>query len=234
MFHREGPSVLELTNQWLSSTQRGYDLLAPKFDYTPFRTPGSLLSIVREHIQRFAPVNSLLDMCCGTGAAIQALEGLYDHAVGIDFSRGMLDVAGKGTNKGAVDFVLGNALSLPVKRNFDMIVSFGAFGHILAHEQPRMISEISQALKPGGRFVYVTSEMPSIWSRSYWLSRGANAVMHARNWVLKPRFDMYYLTFLLPEAKNLLEDFGFTVKVSRPFSKPFERLRLVVAALESS
>ena len=134
MFHREGPSVLELTNQWLSSTQRGYDLLAPKFDYTPFRTPGSLLSIVREHIQRFAPVNSLLDMCCGTGAAIQALEGLYDHAVGIDFSRGMLDVAGKGTNKGAVDFVLGNALSLPFKRNFDMIVSFGAFGHILAHE----------------------------------------------------------------------------------------------------
>ena len=47
MFHREGPSVLELTIQWLSSTQRGYDLLAPKFDYTPFRTPDSVLSVVR-------------------------------------------------------------------------------------------------------------------------------------------------------------------------------------------
>ena len=103
MFHPEGPSVLELTNQWLSSTQRGYDLLAPKFDYTPFRTPDSVLSIVREHIMPFAPLNSLLDLCCGTGAAIQALEGLYDHAVGIDFSRGMLDVAGKGAEKRAVD-----------------------------------------------------------------------------------------------------------------------------------
>ncbi len=38
------------------------------------------LSVVREHIQRFTPANSLLDMCCGTGAAIQVLEGLYDHA----------------------------------------------------------------------------------------------------------------------------------------------------------
>ncbi len=116
MFHREGPSVLELTIQWLSSTQRGYDLLAPKFDYTPFRTPDSVLSVVREHIQRSTPAHSLLDMCCGTGAAIQVLEGLYDHAVGIDFSRGMLDVAGKGAEKRVVDFVLGNALSLPFKK----------------------------------------------------------------------------------------------------------------------
>ena len=159
MFHHEGPSVLELTNQWLSSTQRGYDLLAPKFDYTPFRTPDSVLSIVRENIQPFATVGSLLDLCCGTGAAIQALEGLYDHAVGIDFSRGMLDVAGKGANERPVDFVLGNALSLPFKRTFDMIVSFGAFGHILAQEQPGIISEISRALNPGGRLVFVTSVM---------------------------------------------------------------------------
>ena len=79
----------------------------------------------------FAPLNSLLDLCCGTGAAIQALEGLYDHAVGIDFSRGMLDVAGKGAEKRVVDFVLGNALSLPFKRSFDMIVSFGQGNRVL-------------------------------------------------------------------------------------------------------
>ena len=57
MFHPEGPSVLELTNQWLSSTQLGYDLLAPKFDYTPFRTPDSVLSIVRERIRPLAPMS---------------------------------------------------------------------------------------------------------------------------------------------------------------------------------
>ena len=39
MFHAKGPTFWELAVQALSSTEHGYDLLAPKFDYTPFRTP---------------------------------------------------------------------------------------------------------------------------------------------------------------------------------------------------
>ena len=91
MFHRKGPSFFELAKQWLSSTERGYDLLAPKFDYTPFRTPGSVLSAVDEQLQRSAPISSLLDVCCGTGAAMQSLRPLGCHRmVGIDMSAGML------------------------------------------------------------------------------------------------------------------------------------------------
>ena len=37
--------------------------------------------------------------------------------------------------------------------------------------------------------------------------------------MLKPRFDMFYLTFLLPDAKELLEDFGFNVQIHRRFPK---------------
>ena len=44
---------------------------------------------------------------------------------------------------------------------------------------------------------------------------------------------MYYLTFLLPEVKTLLEEGGFAVKVHQPFDKPLERLRLVIATRES-
>ena len=43
MFHPKGPTLLELTKQALSSTTKGYDLLAEKFEYTPFRTPDILL-----------------------------------------------------------------------------------------------------------------------------------------------------------------------------------------------
>ena len=43
MFSRHGPSLRELTVQALSSVERGYDLLAPKFDHTPFRTPPGIL-----------------------------------------------------------------------------------------------------------------------------------------------------------------------------------------------
>ena len=39
MFSPQGPSLRELAIQALSSVEDGYDLLAPKFDHTPFRTP---------------------------------------------------------------------------------------------------------------------------------------------------------------------------------------------------
>ena len=49
MFHPNGPTFWEFAVKRLSSTQRGYDLLAPKFDYTPFRTPQGLLDSVGQH-----------------------------------------------------------------------------------------------------------------------------------------------------------------------------------------
>ena len=42
MYHPDGPTFWELARQALSSTTRGYDLLAPKFDVTPFRTPDGI------------------------------------------------------------------------------------------------------------------------------------------------------------------------------------------------
>ncbi len=238
MFHPKGPSFFELIQQWLSSTERGYDLLAPKFDYTPFRTPESVLSVVGERLGRSAPVSSLLDVCCGTGAAMQSLRPLCRHRmVGIDMSAGMLEVARSATQStpgvGHIEFVRGNALALPFGAEFDLAVSFGAFGHFLSQDQPRLIRQIAGALKPGGRFVFVTSEMPPKWSKAYWFNRAFNAVMHLRNWVIKPPFNMYHLTFVLPEVKTLLEDGGFTVEVHRPFDGPLERFRLVIATRES-
>ena len=74
MFHPKGPTFFELARQALSSTERGYDLLAPKFDFTPFRTPDEILSVVAAQLERLAPFGSALDICCGTGAAMQAMR----------------------------------------------------------------------------------------------------------------------------------------------------------------
>ena len=237
MFQPKGPSFFELGRQWLSSTERGYDLLAPKCDYTPFRTPDSVLSVVEKQIHQFAPISCLLDVCCGTGAATQRLSSLSHHAVGLDLSAGMLEVACSTAQSSQADasiaFLRGDALALPFQESFDLAVCFGAFGHILPQDEPQLIRQIADVLKPGGRFVFVTSEMPPKWSKAYWLSRAFNAAMDLRNWVVKPPFIMYYLTFLLPEAKRLLEDGGFTVEVQQPFHKPLARLRLVIATRES-
>ena len=94
MFHPQGPSFLELAHQALCSTQRGYDLLAPKFDFTPFRTPAVVLQMTARHLEATAAVGSALDVCCGTGAGMEILRPLCrDRVVGIDFSAPMLHVA---------------------------------------------------------------------------------------------------------------------------------------------
>jgi len=234
MFHPKGPTFFELARQCLSSTERGYDLLAPKFDVTPFRTPDVVLSVVVEQLERFAPIGSALDICCGTGAAMQWLHPIcQDRLVGLDMSEGMLKVAKanlNGLNGNAnVEFVIGNALAMPFDAEFDLAVCFGAFGHVLPKDEPQFVQQIAHALKPGGRFVFVTSAMPPIWSATYWLCRGFNAAMHVRNWIVRPPFIMFYLTFLLPETKALLQSHGFDVSVEEPFKGILERLRLVVA-----
>ena len=237
MFHPQGPTFFELARQCLSSTEQGYDLLAPKFDLTPFRTPDRVLEVVAQRVRSLGPVDSLLDVCCGTGAALHWLGPQCRRAVGIDFSRGMLEVArahGRGQpSRTQIDYVRGHALEMPFAAGFDLVVSFSAFGHILPTAEPQLVRQIAAALKPGGKFLFVTSTMPAKWSRAYWLARGFNAAMHLRNALVAPPFVMYYLTFLLPQVQGLLERHGFRVDVSDPFDGPHRRLRLVIATLES-
>jgi ubiquinone/menaquinone biosynthesis C-methylase UbiE len=235
MFHPKGPTFFELAVQALSSTQRGYDLLAPKFDYTPFRTPERLLDAVGEHLQALGPFDSGLDLCCGTGAAMAMLRPhCRERVVGIDFSQGMLEVGRQRTAEapgGArLEFVRGHVLAMPFDAAFDIAVSFGAFGHILQKDEPRFVREIARVLKPGGRFVFVTAHLPPLTSPHYWFARLFNGAMRVRNFLISPPFIMYYLTFLLPEVETLLRQNGFQAEVREMgFQGSWSVARLVTA-----
>lgn len=237
MFHRDGPTFWELAEQALSSTDHGYDLLAPKFDHTPFRTPDAVLEIVARRTKERGPIRRALDVCCGTGAAMRAFRPLAEErVVGIDRSAGMLAEAERRLasvpGDAAVQLVRGDALNMPFGREFDLATCFGAFGHILEEDEPRFVSSIASVLAPGGRFVFVTGELPPITSPALWLARGFNAAIRVRNALLKPEFHMYYLTFLLPKCRRLLEARGFDVEVEWGlFPPPFTRLALVTATL---
>ena len=235
MFHEKGPTFWELVRQALSSTERGYDLLAPKFEYTPFRTPDQILKTLVPATEGSAPIESALDLCCGTGAAMRLLGPLCrDRVVGIDFSQGMLSVGRESiiqaSGKANLFFVRGDALQIPFVAQFDLAVCFGALGHIRRRDQPRLVEQIARALKPGGRFVTVTSNLPSVWSPGYWIAITFNGVMHLRNLVIRPPFVMYYLRFLLPDAQGLLESGGFQVEVREGvFEGRYAHLKLVIA-----
>src|ERR1700751_1002054 len=91
MFSPRGPSARELAMQALSSVERGYDLLAPKFDHTPFRTPDVVLQASADALRPLGPFGRGLDLCCGTGAGMLVLDSLCQGPImGVDLSRGML------------------------------------------------------------------------------------------------------------------------------------------------
>jgi ubiquinone/menaquinone biosynthesis C-methylase UbiE len=240
VFHPKGPALTELLRQALSSTQQGYDLLAPKFDYTPFRTPEAILQTVAEQLGDPGSVQAALDLCCGTGAAASAIRPLcHERVVGLDFSQGMLEVArqrSQGDTRGAaLEWVRGDALQLPFRDVFDLVVCFGAHGHILPRDEAQFVRQIAGALVPGGRFVFATTTLPSMRSPQYWIARGFNAAMRVRNLFVRPPFVMYYLTFLLPHVQALLEAGGFEVEVREDvFKPPFNPLALVIATRRQS
>src|SRR5688572_23568822 len=163
MFHPAGPTFCELAEQCLSSTKRGYDLLAPKFDYTPFRTPDEILDGLARYLGPPQSIDAALDVCCGTGAAIRILRPLCrQRVVGIDFSRGMLEIAGRNfpnqPGQPSVEFIQANVLEMTFQEEFDLAVTVGSLGHILPRDESRFVERIAAALKPGGRFAFVTTE----------------------------------------------------------------------------
>ncbi len=206
-----GPTLGELAQQAWSSTDHGYDLLAPRFDATPFRTPNVIVERALSLLGASTPLAYGLDICCGTGAALAHLRTRCTRVAGIDRSVGMLREARARVPDATL--VQGDAIEMPFRACFDVAVSFGAFGHILEEDEPRFVRAVHDALKPGGRFVFVTAHPPPVLSRRHIIARAFNGVMRVRNVVKRPQFIMYYLTFLLPRARELLEDAGFDVRV---------------------
>ncbi|MGW0762742.1 class I SAM-dependent methyltransferase [Streptomyces sp. NPDC002814] len=242
MFSPEGPSLRELAVQALSSVERGYDLLAPKFDHTPFRTPDSVLDAVAVALDRIGPFDAGLDLCCGTGAGVDVLARVCRESVtGVDFSAGMLAVARERTRAEGpraevprVDWVRADARALPFVPAFDLVVSFGAFGHFLPSELPGLFAQVHSVLRPGGRFVFPVVAPPRPTSPAYWMLLGFDAVMRVRNAVWRPPFVMYYRAFRLGDVRRELGDAGFDVDLHalpefgrRSDGSP--RVRMVVA-----
>lgn len=212
MFTPQGPSLRELTGQALSSVEHGYDLLAAKFDATPFRTSDRLLAAVTRTLETLGPFDSGLDVCCGTGAGLGVLRSVCAGRVtGVDFSTGMLAQARYAHP--TADLVRADALALPFAPVFDLAVSFGAFGHFLPDAQRTLFTQVHASLRPGGTFAFPLPAPPPVGSRLYWTLWGFDVAMRLRNAVWRPPFVMYYRTFRLADVRTRLEAAGFHVSL---------------------
>lgn len=206
----EGPRLRELVVQALSSVERGYDLLAPKFDATPFRTPQPFLAATRDALRELGPFERGLDVCTGTGAGLGVLaEVTAEPPTGVDFSAGMLEQARAA--RPDADLVRADARALPFEAAYDLAVSFGALGHFLPEERRLLFAGIHRALRPGGVLALPAGMAPRPTQPAYWIFTGFDLAMRVRNAVWRPTFVMYYRTHPRPALMKDLTEVGFVV-----------------------
>jgi ubiquinone/menaquinone biosynthesis C-methylase UbiE len=112
------------------------------------------------------PQDVLLDLACGTGAALRTAAPTVARAVGCDLSPGMLAQArARAEGLGNVSFCEANAAEgLPFEEGeFTAAMCTTAFHHFT--DQPRVITELARVLAPGGRVLIgdANAAHPLVW-----------------------------------------------------------------------
>jgi SAM-dependent methyltransferase len=129
----------------------GYDRWSETYDYTP----NPLVALDRRYtmdILRPHPGELILDAGCGTGANLRRLVQSRSNPAGIDFSRGMLNVARRTLRSIPLAQADLNE-SLPLHSEvFDAVLCALVGEHLSSPS--RFFREASAALLPGGRFVF--------------------------------------------------------------------------------
>ena len=100
----------------------------------------------------------VLDVGCGSGATTLMAAAKADHAVGIDLSRPLVELAMRRAQVAAignVDFMIADAQTHDfVAGTFDLLIS--QFGLMFFDDPARAFTNIRGALRPGGRVVFVS------------------------------------------------------------------------------
>ena len=115
------------------------------------------------------PGDVLLDIGCGNGHHLLALEGSFRSGIGIDFSKTMIEVAKerlKGLNpEGKISFCVddGQKLSTIQDESIDVAMCIGSLEHMF--DQASALTNAFRVLKPNGRFLCLTPNGNHVWYR---------------------------------------------------------------------
>ncbi|HNO65576.1 MAG TPA: bifunctional demethylmenaquinone methyltransferase/2-methoxy-6-polyprenyl-1,4-benzoquinol methylase UbiE [Tepidiformaceae bacterium] len=154
-------SVLPAPEEKAASVQAMFDRIAARYDrVNRVMTFNADQRWRRELVRRIeiGPGDRVLDLACGTGDFSEMCRAAGASAVGLDFSRGMLEVAGQRAPEGA--WVQGDALRLPLADgSFDAAVSGFALRNFVSI--PPVLHELARVLKPGGRLGLLEVDRPA-------------------------------------------------------------------------
>ncbi|HEX5711190.1 MAG TPA: methyltransferase domain-containing protein [Sulfuricurvum sp.] len=196
-------------------TARRYTRIAKLYDL--FQWPLELLHLSRLRSEVIALAEGkILEVGIGTGKNLP-LYPLSADLTGIDFSRGMLEIARRKTARlGLHKMPLINmdieAMSFP-NNTFDTIISTFVFCTVPHPDQG--LRELYRVLKPGGKAIFL-EHMKSD-------SKGFNTLL----WMIEKVATPLLGTSMLRETEKGIENAGFTILSSE--NKVFDILRLIVA-----
>jgi len=155
----------------MSSVRRlYYDLFSEVYDFIirlhSRDSEGSLRGFITEKTN-VSKGQRALDLCTGTGSVAAELAkrvGESGLAVGLDFSRGMLEKAKKKASRlhlNQLHLVQANASQLPFRRSsFHGVTCSHAFYELKGDERARAIHEVASILMRGGRFCLMEHAQP--------------------------------------------------------------------------
>lgn len=107
------------------------------------------------------PGQRVLDVGCGAGETTLELAATGAHAVGVDISRPLLEVArARSGGRGEIRFFEADAQTYPFEpASFDAV--FSRFGVMFFADPAAAFANIRRAMKPGGRLAFVCWRAPA-------------------------------------------------------------------------
>ena len=142
------PLTPEELDRITAGTLGHYDRIAQQFrERTWDHDVSQNIAALLRHIEAEPPL-SILDFGCGPGRDLLAFRRLGHQPIGVEGSPALAAMARESTGCEVLEqnFL---ALDLP-PGHFDGVYANASLFHVPAQELPRVLSELQQALKPGG------------------------------------------------------------------------------------
>jgi cyclopropane fatty-acyl-phospholipid synthase-like methyltransferase len=229
---------MDVASNWWEHFFEGLSVTLWLQALSPEHTAGEAVSIAR--LLGVEPGAELLDVPCGGGRLSLALAGRGYRLTGVDLSREFLEHAQSCDGAGQVTWEHREMRDLPWPGRFDGAFCVGnSFGYLDDEGNAAFLRAVSQALKPGGRFLLETpmvmeNLLGHLQHRPWWKIGEmyllvVNEYDHTRS-----RLDIEY-TFMrngrievrsgshrayrYAELRGLLEDSGFDVADAAPWTR---------------